>query len=175
MIVSYRRRLEKLSSQLMPKSNGKLEAAQKLDDYIRKAVPAEWEWILKEEINLSVTAYPNSDPELTILHFKQRMALAVAGSRGWMDHYHFIPGEDWGFLLEKSNENGDWGIMYLMGVTPYRFSQRPEKQRAAMLVQARTGIASVCAELSQQGFSEQTNRKKYYQAYKRLNLARLLQ
>ena len=84
MIVSYRRRLEKLSSQLMPKSNGNLEAAKKLDDYIRKAVPAEWEWILKEEINLSVTAYPNSDPELTILHFKQRMALAVACSRGWM-------------------------------------------------------------------------------------------
>ncbi|GJL66731.1 MAG: hypothetical protein NPIRA05_17020 [Nitrospirales bacterium] len=170
---SFQIQLNRIEARIPYDSLKRAEADQAYNEILTQSEPESWEWILTVNPKEVEEFLPPSQQENN--HFL--VAYLLAHTRGWDKIGIAVNEYAWRFSLYTAahwHEEGknDWGILYLMGLTPAQFEALPADKRQDLLDEARNRVEARLQELGPQ-IDALRHPKELFQAIRDLNLSEL--
>jgi len=175
--------LARIEAQIPYDSLKRAEVEHACKEFLTQSKPETWEWILEKnpkEVKEALwpSQQPKDDHKRSIYFTSQFLAF----TRGWDTNYiSYVGATDfhWRFSLYTAAQHheerkDDYGILYLMGLTPAQFAQNvPIEKREPLLAEARRNIAVRFQELGKETVEAFRHPKELFQALHDLHLSEL--
>lgn len=175
---SFQIQLHRIEARIPYDSLKRAEAQQAYDEILTQSEPEVWEWILTlnpKEVEEFLPTSQHSMDDKEKNHFL--VAYLLSHTRGWDKIGVAVNEYAWRFSLYTAAHwhkegKSDWGILYLMGLTPVQFEALPADKRQDLLDEARNRVEARFQELGPQ-IDALRHPKELFQAIRELNLPEL--
>ncbi len=181
MKLSLHRQLQRLEGRMTQPGNQDRDVDRDVEYLIFASGPDIWEWILEIEIETVKDVIYRRQPSPDGQHpVNYSLADLLAHTRGWGSKWVGMNKFAWGFSLStaaRHHKEGkdDWGLLYLLGLTPAQFAATPCEKQEDVLAEVRKRVEPRFQELGEETVDSFRHPKELFQAISDLNLSELCQ